>query len=90
MLARGIDSKMFFLSLFNKDHSHSRGRQMNAHMSDPAKKVLSIVGPVGNSALQAVGVAEAVKEEKDNPVVLCALGDGMSQQGEVLDRLPMR
>ncbi len=85
MLARGIDAEMFFMSLFNKDASHSRGRQMNAHMSDPEKKVLSIVGPVGNSALQAVGVAEAVKDDKDNPLVLCALGDGMSQQGEVLE-----
>ncbi|MDC7242128.1 MAG: thiamine pyrophosphate-dependent enzyme, partial [Spirochaetales bacterium] len=85
MLARGISPEMFFLSLFNKDGSHSRGRQMNAHMSDPSRKVLSIVGPVGNSALQAAGIAEAVKGEKDNPVVLCGLGDGMSQQGEVLE-----
>ncbi|MDC7234853.1 MAG: thiamine pyrophosphate-dependent enzyme [Spirochaetales bacterium] len=85
MLARGISPEMFFLSLFNKDGAHSRGRQMNAHMSDPSRKILSIVGPVGNSALQAAGIAEAVKEEQDNPLVLCALGDGMSQQGEVLE-----
>ena len=85
MLARGIEPKMFFMALFNKDGAHSRGRQMNAHMSDPEKKVLSIVGPVGNSAIQAAGVAEAVKKQADNPVVLCALGDGMTQQGEVLE-----
>jgi len=85
MLARGIDAEMFFMALFNKDQSHSRGRQMNAHMSDPEKKVLSIVGPVGNSALQAAGVAEAVRDEAGRPVVLCALGEGMSQQGEVLE-----
>jgi len=85
MLARGISPEMFFMALFNKDGAHSRGRQMNAHMSDPAKKVLSIVGPVGNSALQAAGVAEAVKNNPDNPIVLCGLGDGMSQQGEVLE-----
>ncbi|MDA3956699.1 thiamine pyrophosphate-dependent enzyme, partial [Oceanispirochaeta sp.] len=85
MLARGISPEMFFMSLFNKDGSHSRGRQMNAHMSDPEKKVLSIVGPVGNSALQAAGVAEAVKANADHPIVLCGLGDGMSQQGEVLE-----
>ena len=62
MLARGITPEMFFLSLFNKDASHSRGRQMNAHMSSPEHKILSIVGPVGNSALQAVGVAELIKD----------------------------
>src|SRR5690554_7722129 len=55
MLPRGISPYMFFLSLLNKDGSHSRGRHMNAHMSDPDRKILSIVGPVGNSALQAVG-----------------------------------
>lgn len=87
MMARGISPEQFFLSLFNKDGSHSRGRQMNAHMSSPELKVLSLVGPVGNSALQAVGVAGAVKDEKGNPVVLCSLGDGMTQQGEVLEAI---
>ncbi len=87
MLARGITPYMFFLSLFNKDESHSRGRQMNAHMSDPERKVLSIVGPVGNSALQAVGIAEAIKDQTDNPLVLCALGEGMTQESEVLEAI---
>ncbi len=87
MLARGISPYMFFLSLFNKDESHSRGRQMNAHMSDPERKVLSIVGPVGNSALQAVGVAEMVKDDETNPLVLCALGEGMTQESEVLEAI---
>ncbi len=87
MLARGISPSMFFHSLFNNGASHSRGRQMNAHMSDPSRKILSIVGPVGNSALQSAGVAEAVKEQPDKPVVLCSLGDGMSQQGEVLEAI---
>lgn len=80
MLARGISIEMFFLATFSKDASHSRGRQMNAHMSAPELTVLSLVGPVGNSALQAVGVAQVVKEEPANPIVLCALGDGMTQQ----------
>ena len=87
MLSRGMDSVMFFHSLFNKDASHSRGRQMNAHMSDPALKILSLVGPVGNSGLQAVGVAQAVKSEASRPLVLCSLGDGMSQQGEILEAI---
>ncbi|TBW47663.1 beta-ketoacyl-ACP synthase 3 [Marinobacter halodurans] len=87
MLARGISPEMFFMSLFTKDGSHSRGRQMNAHMSAPELNVLSIVGPVGDSALQAAGVAATVRDAKDNPVVLCSLGDGMTQQGEVLEAL---
>ena len=87
MLARGISSEMFMLSTFNKDASHSRGRQMNAHMSAPELNVLSLVGPVGNSALQAAGIAEAVKDDPEDPLVLCALGDGMTQQGEVYEAI---
>ena len=78
MMARGISPQQFFLALFNKDGSHSRGRQMNAHMSCPQLRILSLVGPVENSALQAVGVASAVKADADQPVVLCSLGDGMT------------
>jgi 2-oxoisovalerate dehydrogenase E1 component len=87
MLARGVTSKQFFLSLFAKDQSHSRGRQMSAHLSDPSKNVLSLVGPVGNNALQAAGLAAAVKNRSKNPIVLCALGDGTTQQGEVLESI---
>lgn len=87
MLARGITPYMFFLSLFNKGDSHSRGRQMNAHMSAPDLNVMSIVGPVGNSALQAVGVAEAIKDVPSSPFVLCALGEGMTQEGEVIEAI---
>ncbi len=85
MLARGMDPAMLFHSLFNKEASHSKGRQMNAHMSDPALNIMSLVGPVGNSGLQAAGVAAAVKDDPARPLVLCALGDGMSQQGEILE-----
>ena len=87
MIARGIPPEMFFHSLFCKDKSHSRGRQMSAHLSDPSLNILSLVGPVGNNALQSVGVANAIKDTKENPIVLCAVGDGTSQQGEFLEAI---
>ncbi len=87
MLARGVEAEMFFHSLFCKDKSHSRGRQMSAHISDPSLNILSLVGPVGNNALQAVGVASAIVKQKENPIVICAMGDGTSQQGEVLEAI---
>ena len=87
MLARGISAEMFFLSLFNKDGSHSRGRQLNVQMSAPELKVLSQACLVGNGALQAVGVASAVKDQAARPIVLCSLGDGMTQQGEVFEAI---
>ena len=85
LLARGLTPRDFFDALYCNGDSHSRGRQMSAHMSSPQHNVLSIVGPVGNSALQAVGVAAAVKDREGRPIVLCSVGDGTTQQGEFLE-----
>lgn len=87
MLARGISSEMFFYSALAKEQSHSHGRQMVSHMSAPELNILSIVGPVGNNALQAAGIACVIKDNQDNPIVYCAIGDGTSQQGEVLEAI---
>lgn len=87
MLARGISNEMFIYSALCKAESHSAGRQMVSHMSAPELNVLSMVGPVGNNALQAVGVAEAIKNQEDKPIVYCSVGDGTSQQGEVLEAI---
>lgn len=85
MLLRGVSPRAFFDALYCKDQSHSRGRQMSAHMSDPRLRIMSIVGPVGNSALQAVGVAQAILHQPSRPLVLCSVGDGTTQQGEFLE-----
>lgn len=87
MLARGISSEMFFYSALTKAESHSQGRQMVSHMSAAKLNILSIVGPVGNNALQAAGIAYAIKNNTDNPIVVCSFGDGTSQQGEVLEAI---
>jgi 2-oxoisovalerate dehydrogenase E1 component len=87
MLARGIPTEMFFHSLFAKDASHSKGRQMSAHLSDASRNVLSLVGPVGNNALQAAGVATELKHRDSEGIVLCAMGEGTTQEGEVLESI---
>jgi 2-oxoisovalerate dehydrogenase E1 component len=85
MLARGVTSAEFFHSALCTGSSHSAGRQMSAHLSAPALNLLSLVGPVGNNALQAVGVAQEVKNRCGKPLVVCSVGDGTSQQGEFLE-----
>jgi 2-oxoisovalerate dehydrogenase E1 component len=87
MLARGISSTMFFYSALAKAESHSHGRQMVSHMSAPELNIMSLVGPVGNNALQAAGVAFAIKNQQDKPIVICSFGDGTSQQGEVIEAI---
>ncbi|MEX1229716.1 MAG: thiamine pyrophosphate-dependent enzyme [Planctomycetaceae bacterium] len=85
LLARGVPPGELFLSLLGKENSHSAGRQMSAHFSAPALNVLSMVGPVGNNALQAVGVAAAIKDRPGGPLVVCSLGDGTTQEGEFFE-----
>lgn len=87
LLARGVPLSEFFDSLLCNGSSHSTGRQMSAHLSAPRLNVLSLVGPVGNNALQAAGIAHQIKEQASKPIVLCSLGDGTSQQGEVLEAI---
>lgn len=91
MLARGMPVREFFDSLLCNAASHSGGRQMSAHLSAPALRILSTVGPVGNNALQAVGVAQHLTsddwDQAGRPIVLCSLGDGTTQQGEVLEAI---
>ena len=91
MLARGLEPEQFFHSVLCTAGSHSAGRQMSAHLSAPHLNLLSLVGPVGNNALQAVGVATELNARwspgEDRPVVVCSMGDGTSQQGEVLEAI---
>jgi 2-oxoisovalerate dehydrogenase E1 component len=85
MLARGMPVVEFFRGLLATGPSHSAGRQMSAHFSQRHLNITSIVGPVGNNALHAVGNAQAVKDLPGAPVVLCCVGDGTTQQGEYLE-----
>ncbi|HQZ13385.1 MAG TPA: thiamine pyrophosphate-dependent enzyme [Devosia sp.] len=85
LLARGMPIVEFFRSSLASGPSHSAGRQMSAHLQVRELNVMSMVGPVGNNALPAVGAAQAVKQLPGLPVVLCCVGDGTTQQGEFLE-----
>lgn len=87
LIARGLPIRAFFDSLLCRDNSSSRGRRMSGFFSDPSLHILSMVTPTGNNALQAVGVAAAVKDEPARPIVYCANGDGTTQQGEVTEAI---
>ncbi|MEM8666486.1 MAG: beta-ketoacyl-ACP synthase 3 [Planctomycetota bacterium] len=87
LLARGLSIRTFFDALLCNDQSCSRGRRMSAFFSDRDLKILSMVTPTGNGALQSVGVAAAVKDQPTHPIVMCGIGDGTTQQGEVLEAI---
>ncbi|MBI2480989.1 MAG: transketolase, partial [Planctomycetia bacterium] len=97
LVARGMPIREFLDSFLCKERSASHGRRMSGFYSDPGLHILSMVTPTGNNALQAVGVAAAVKDDASRPIVYCGIGDGTTQQGEVTeaiaaavrDRLPV-
>jgi 2-oxoisovalerate dehydrogenase E1 component len=87
MLARGLPIVELFRSVLATGPSHSAGRQMSAHLSSRQLNITSIVGPVGNNALHAAGVGAAIKSLPGSPIAICCIGDGTTQQGEVLEAI---
>lgn len=85
LLARGMTPLDLFRGLLATASSHSAGRQMSAHFSARHLNIMSMVGPVGNNALQAVGAAEAIGAQPGDAIVVCCVGDGTTQQGEFLE-----
>ena len=85
LVARGISPRTFFDNLLCNEYAPGSGRRMSAFFSDPQLNVLSMVAPTGNNAVQAAGVAAAVKDQDNHPIVYCGVGDGTTQQGEWLE-----
>ncbi len=85
LLARGVPMAEFFNTVLCNASGNSAGRQLSPLLSVPALNVLSIVGPVANNALQAVGVAQQIRDSAGQPLVLCSLGDGGTQEGEFFE-----
>lgn len=124
MLARGMGPEEMFRSLFARDRSFSRGRQMHGLLSYAPARIVSLATPVGNNALHAVGIAESIRDltrrseggravtnqitpggqyggakglqalgtapatkTTGGTLVLCSLGDGTTQEGEVMEAI---
>jgi 2-oxoisovalerate dehydrogenase E1 component len=85
MLARGVTQKDLLLDLLGKTGSSSDGRRMPCFACDRKLKLLSAPTGVGTSTVQAVGVAQAVKQDASRPVVYCGIGDGGTQEGEFFE-----
>ncbi len=87
VLARGEKFEKTIASFLGKPSAPSAGRRMPGFPGNRALQILSSPTVVGNNALQAVGVAMAVKADPARPIVYCALGDGGTQEGEVLEAI---
>ncbi|MFA5689511.1 MAG: beta-ketoacyl-ACP synthase 3 [Kiritimatiellales bacterium] len=87
LFARGVTTTEVLLELLGKTGSPSEGRRMPGFACSRELKLLSAPTGVASNALQAAGVAQAVKNEAGTPVVYCGIGDGGTQEGEYLEAI---
>ncbi|MBU4459971.1 MAG: transketolase, partial [Verrucomicrobia bacterium] len=85
ILARGLPASAYIHALLGTAAGPTGGRDMPPFQCDRRLHLLGMATLVGNSALQAAGVAAHVRDLPDRPVVYCGMGDGGSQQGEVYE-----
>lgn len=85
LMARGVTLEEILLELLGKTGSPSEGRRMPGFACSRKLKLLSAPTCVANGALQAVGVAQAIKNDEAHPVVYCGIGDGGTQEGEFFE-----
>jgi 2-oxoisovalerate dehydrogenase E1 component len=85
MLARGVSLPDILLELLGRTGSPSEGRRMPGFACSRELKLLSAPTGVATNALQAVGVAQAVKAKGE--IVYCGIGDGGTQEGEFLEAI---
>ncbi|MBB6430662.1 beta-ketoacyl-ACP synthase 3 [Algisphaera agarilytica] len=92
-IARGIPPKAVFDAALCNADNYSSGRQMVGFQASRKLNMPSTVVPVANNCTQAVGIAAHLEEQRklgkndSNPVVLCGMGDGTTQQGEVYEAI---
>ncbi len=65
----------------------SGGRQMPGHYGSPEHHIVSVSSPVATQLLHAVGIALAAKVRRTGQVVMTAMGEGSSNQGDVHEGL---
>lgn len=83
ILARGVTQQELLRGLLGKEGSPSEGRRMPGFANSRALRLLSAPTGVATNALQAAGIAQAVKSKGE--IVYCGIGDGGTQEGEFFE-----
>jgi 2-oxoisovalerate dehydrogenase E1 component alpha subunit len=84
----GMTAREIMLAQFARSNDPSSGgRQMPGHYGAAAHNILSTSSPVATQVLHAVGIALAAKVRKTDQVVVTALGEGASNQGDFHEAL---
>ncbi len=85
MLMQGWKPEEILASAMGLAFSPAGGRNLHPLLVSAARRTFNISGPLGQAPLQAVGAALALKSKSDKAIVLASMGDGSSQEGQVLE-----
>lgn len=83
MMCLGYTPRDFLLALMGKKGEPTSGaRQMPSHWSMKKMNAVSLSAPVSTQCPHAAGIGLGIKMRKEDKVVLTALGEGSTAQGE--------
>lgn len=80
-MAKGGDLKKMFAELYGRATGMSGGKAGSMHLAAPDVGMMGASAVVASTIPHAAGAALAAKLRKTGQVVLCALGDGATEQG---------
>lgn len=81
-LARGLDPRSIMAEMFGKQEGCSRGRGGSMHLFDITKNFYGGNAIVAGHLPMAVGLALAIKKQKEDAISCCIFGDGAIAEGE--------
>ncbi|SMP63922.1 thiamine pyrophosphate-dependent dehydrogenase E1 component subunit alpha [Anoxynatronum buryatiense] len=82
-LVNKLDIKKLTAELFGKSSGYNRGKAFTFHISSKEDRLLPVNGMLGAGIPEAVGYAWALKQDNQDSVVVCVLGDGTASEGNV-------
>jgi 2-oxoisovalerate dehydrogenase E1 component len=85
MLMQGWKPEELLASAMGLGFSPAGGRNLHPLLVSSARRTFNISGPLGQAPLQAVGAALALKSKSNNSIALASMGDGTTQEGQVLE-----
>lgn len=85
MLMQGWKPEEILASAMGLAFSPAGGRNLHPLLVSAGRRTFNSSGPLGQAPLQAVGAGLALKSKSNNSVVLASMGDGTTQEGQVLE-----
>lgn len=81
-LARGVNPGTIMAEMYGKQEGCSHGRGGSMHLFDVTKNFYGGNAIVGGHLPMAVGMALAIKKQKENAIACCIFGEGAVAEGE--------